>query len=129
MACQAACHNRVMRAYRTRLFATFVLLASLLAPFASGWAMALGVADGRLLVICSGDGLRTIYIDEKGEATQLSDEAVACVLKSAADTSSIAMPQRNSERLLFVAKPFRTANANPSFHLYLSSLPRAPPPV
>ena len=73
-------------------------MAALLAPFASGWAMALGLADGRLMVICSGDGLRTIYIDENGDATQISDEAIACVLKSAVGTAKPALPERNAER-------------------------------
>ena len=116
-----------MRDYRTRLFATLVLVVSLLAPFASGWAMALGVADGRLLVICSGDGLRTIYIDENGDATQLSEEAVQCVLKSAADTVQAIKPARHGERLLFVAQAVPAPSADLNTPAYLAPHPRAPP--
>ncbi|MEM7599587.1 MAG: hypothetical protein AAF382_18015 [Pseudomonadota bacterium] len=118
-----------MRAYTTRLLATLVMMASLLAPFASSWAMALGVADGRLLVICSGDGLRTIYIDENGDATQLSDEAIACVLKSTTDTAEAVVPQGRSDRLLFIAQSERTTALDVKPGAHPAPLPRAPPVI
>lgn len=116
-----------MRAYTTRLLATLVLMASLLAPFASGWAMALGVADGRLFVICTGDGLRTIYVDENGDATQLSEKAVACVLKSAVDTAQAVRPYTKEGRLLYTGRTAPIDTADPHTSIRLSALPRAPP--
>ena len=89
--------------------------------------MALGLADGRLMVICSGDGLRTIYIDENGDATQISDEAIACVLKSAVGTAKPALPERNAERLLFVNETCEHRGIGQSSHAYLAPQPRAPP--
>ncbi len=126
---QTACHIFTMQKCKTRWLATLILMAALLAPFASGWAMALGLADGRLMVICSGDGLRTIYIDENGDATQISDEAIACVLKSAVGTAKPALPERNAERLLFVNETCDHCNIGQSSHAYLAPQPRAPPPM
>lgn len=116
-----------MRSYLTQVFATCILVAALLAPFAGGWAMALGVADGRLIVICSGDGLRTIYVDENGDATQLTEEAVACILKSAGDTAQTPRPAPSLERLLFVSKSQRPVGVSYLDPSYLISFPRAPP--
>ncbi|MEL6647717.1 MAG: hypothetical protein AAFQ05_08430 [Pseudomonadota bacterium] len=100
-----------------------------MAPFASSWAMALGVADGRLLIICSGDGLRTIYIDENGDATHVSDEAVACVVKSTVDTAQAIAPEDRLDTLLFVADAalVETLDVKPSAHP--APLPRAPPVI
>ncbi|MEL7012281.1 MAG: hypothetical protein AAFO72_03265 [Pseudomonadota bacterium] len=111
----------------TKYLATLFLMAALLAPFASGWAMALGLGDGRLMVICSGDGLRTIYIDENGDATQVSDEVINCVLKSAADTSTPIRPERSADQLLFVTKTHNHHELGQSGYAFFTPHPRAPP--
>lgn len=118
-----------MRAYLTRVLATWLLVASLLVPFAGGWAMALGVAEGRIFVICTGDGLRTFHIDENGDATQLSDEAIACVLKSAADTAQAVRPEPSAQRLLYVAAASKFFHLSEKDHSHLAPLPRAPPMI
>ena len=118
-----------MRMCKTKCLATLILVVALLAPFASGWAMALGLADGRLMVICSGDGLRTIYIDENGDATQVSDEAINCVLKSAADTAKPIQPQRSAGRLLFVTETRHHHEIGQSAYAYFAPHPRAPPTI
>jgi hypothetical protein len=103
------------------------MLAALLAPFASGWAMATGVAEGRILVICTGDGLRTIYVDQNGDAQELSGEAVSCVLKSAIDTASPIPPLTAPTDLLFVYGAELTGATPTTTAWHLSPLPRAPP--
>ena len=118
-----------MRARLTRSLATLVLLVALLAPFAGGWAMALGLAEGRILVICTGDGLRTIYVDQHGEATDLSKDAVSCVLKSAADTAQAALPNGLAERLLFIAEASVFGAVLVARDGFPAHFPRAPPMI
>ena len=118
-----------MRAQLTRLLATWLLVGSLLVPFSGGLAMALGVAEGRIFVICTGDGLRTIHIDENGDATQISDEAIACVLKSAADTAQAVRPEPSAERLLYIAATSNFIDFSQNDHSHLAPLPRAPPVI
>lgn len=118
-----------MRDVIAKRLTTLLLVASLLVPFTSGLAMAMGVADGRLLVICSGDGLRTIYIDENGDATQVSEEAINCVLKSAADTAQAVMPRREGQRLLFFATPTPAQSFSVAGLSFLTPHPRAPPMI
>ncbi|MEM6589345.1 MAG: hypothetical protein AAF641_12925 [Pseudomonadota bacterium] len=113
----------------TRVLATWLLIVSLLAPSAGGWAMALGVAEGRIFVICTGDGLRTFHIDENGDATQLSEEATACVLKSATDTAQAIMPEPAAQRLLFVTAAPNYIDLSQKDRLRLAALPRAPPMI
>lgn len=118
-----------MRAYATRVLATIVLVVSLLAPFAGGWAMALGLADGRFVVICTGDGLQTIYIDENGDATHLSKDSVACVLNTAMDTASSSQIEPLSDQLLLVrGSPLKTQSLRVT-DTYLAPPPRAPPVI
>ena len=113
-----------MRARLTRSLAALVLLVSLLAPFAGGWAMALGLAEGRILVICTGDGLRTIYV-----ATYLTKDAVSCALKSAADTAQAALPNGLAERLLFIAEAPVFGAVLVARDGFLAHFPRAPPMI
>lgn len=91
--------------------------------------MALGVSEGRIFVICTGDGLRTFHIDENGDATQLSDEAIACILKSATDTAKAIRPERGAQRLLFVAPSPHVVDLLQKDRFRLASLPRAPPVI
>ena len=89
--------------------------------------MALGVADGRIFVICTGDGLRSFHIDADGKATQLSDEPISCVLKSAADTAQAIRPEPRAGRLLFVAAAPRLTGLSIANHQSRGPPTRAPP--
>ncbi len=116
-----------MRRHWTQLTATVVLVMALLAPFAGGWAMALGVAEGRILVICTGDGLRTIHIDENGDATEISRDTVNCVLKSATDTANPVDIDAAPYRLLYVQTGVILAQADAPATSHVSHFARAPP--
>lgn len=118
-----------MRSYLTRLITTTVMLLALLAPFASGWAMTLGMAEGRVLVICTGDGLRTIYVDHDGTPTELSSTAEVCVLKSAADTARPVFLIPPAKQVLYVKQPARRVAPPVSTGFQLARLPRAPPMI
>lgn len=115
----------------TGLFArTLVVLfvtLGILAPQGSGVAMALGLADGRVMVICTGDGLRTLRIGKDGVPAELSETADHCALVHAADTAAGAAPQPAPEAL---SCSTAAALPRPSRHIglaYRPSLPRAPP--
>ena len=70
-------------------YAAILLVAlSLLAPLTSSWAMAVGLSEGRVLVICTGDGLRWIKIDAEGNPVEISHSAETCALVHAADTAA-----------------------------------------
>ncbi|MEO0371196.1 MAG: hypothetical protein AAF231_07040 [Pseudomonadota bacterium] len=113
----------------TKVLATWLLVVALLTPFAGGWAMALGVGEGRIFVICTGDGLRTFHMDENGDATPLSDEAIACVLKSAADTAQAVRTEPSAQRLLYVTALAVLTDLSKKERLHLAPLPRAPPVI
>ncbi len=68
------------------------MLAGLLAlilvlPQSSAVLAGLGLADGRVMVICTGDGLRTITLDDAGTPVEVSSETEVCALVHAVDTS------------------------------------------
>ncbi|MEL7253336.1 MAG: hypothetical protein AAGL23_04125 [Pseudomonadota bacterium] len=118
-----------MKAQLTRILATWLLVFSLLTPFAGGWAMALGLGEGRIFVICTGDGLRSFHMDENGDATPLSDEAIACVLSSAANTADAVRTEPGAQRLLYVTAVAPLPDLSKKDRLHLAPLPRAPPMI
>lgn len=110
-----------------RYAAVFLVTLALLAPLASGWAMAIGLTEGRILVICTGDGLRWIQIDADGDPIELGESAEHCVLVHAVYTAAPTVPTPIAPELVYVAQPAfaRTGELPETYEL--PSLPRAPP--
>ena len=118
----------MFRAVSRYLILTFLALALLL-PLASGVMAGLGLADGRLLVICTGDGLRTLRIDEAGNPVEVSQEAELCALLHATHLAGAELPQAAATRLIETAG-FSLPQARCILPVEHSpSQPRAPPAV
>ena len=110
-----------------KILSVLLLTASLLSPLTSGLAMAVGLSEGRVLVICTGDGLRWIKIDAEGEPVELSASAEACALLHAADTSA-KITVTPAEPVADVAYRPVLAGKTPRADAHrTASLPRAPP--
>ena len=104
----------------------FVTLG-ILAPQSAGLATALGLADGRLMVICTGDGLRTIRIGDDGEPVEVSETAEYCALVQAVETASGVAPTPAAEKLLFFNDTVLPEPPDYVARTQRPSFPRAPP--
>ncbi len=116
-----------MKGFAARTVPILFVILGILAPQGSGLIAALGLADGRVMVICTGDGLRTIRIGEDGTPAEVSQTADHCALVHAAGTATAAAPPMAAETLLYASA---TVPTRPSRHVGLAhrpSLPRAPP--
>ncbi|MCZ7677080.1 MAG: hypothetical protein M5U35_16135 [Roseovarius sp.] len=83
--------------------------------------------QGRILVVCTGDGLRTLHIDPDGIPAEISDTADHCALVHAAGTAPAVVPAPLPRRL--IATGTRPLTRLPAMVARppLPSLPRAPP--
>lgn len=99
---------------------------SLIAPLGGG-ALAGLLGDARTVVICTGDGLRTLTLGEDGSPVETVDIAEICALVQAVDTASAAHPAqlRNAEFTTLASA--MADHAIPRQAPALPSLPRAPP--
>lgn len=110
----------------TRLAALLVVLG-ILAPQGSALLAAAGLADGRVLVICTGDGLRTLRIGADGAPVEVSDRATYCALVHAIDTGAGVAPAPAPRRIVHaLARPLAAFPARAA-RTARPSLPRAPP--
>lgn len=112
-----------------RLIATMAVTLGILAPQGAGLAALAGLANGHVLVICTGDGLRTLRIGPDGQPADVSEKAEFCALSQAAGTASAAAPAAAMSRLVHLSMP---ALSSPPRHVpspRRPSLPRAPPAV
>ena len=101
---------------------------SILAPIRiAGVVALLGQSEGRVMVICTGDGLRTIRIGPDEQPGEGSGEAEYCAMTQAVDTASAAIPPSARSRFLFNSEPVRPRAIRRWQQSYLSSLPRGPP--
>ncbi|WP_306116196.1 MULTISPECIES: hypothetical protein [unclassified Roseovarius] len=118
----------MFRAVSRYLILAFLALGLLL-PQASGVMAGLGLADGRVLVICTGDGLRTLRIDDAGNPVEVSQEAELCALLHATPLTAAELPQSAAPRLIETAGfSLPQARCTPPFE-HSPSQPRAPPTV
>lgn len=110
------------------LVALLVMLG-ILAPQGAGLLAATGLADGRVMVICTGDGLRTLRIDDDGKPVEISESADFCALVHAADIAAAIVPLPVPDRVAFAPLP-PLPHPGPVTRLsHLSAQPRAPPSV
>ena len=112
---------------RTLVF-VFVTLG-ILAPHSAGMVTALGLADGRVMVICTSDGLRTIRINDDGEPVEVSETAEHCALVHAVETASGVAPTPVAEKLLFFNAPVLPVATDYVALVHRPSFPRAPPAI
>jgi len=112
-----------------RPLAALVVALGMLAPLGPGALAALGLADGRVMVICTGDGLRTLRIGADGQPVETSDTAQFCALSQATDTAAAPVPPPARVALLFTATPVLPQAQTPLRPACRASLPRAPPSV
>ncbi len=104
-----------------------VLTLGILLPQASAVMAGLGLVDGRVVVICTGDGLRTLRIDDTGVPVEISQEAELCALVHALDISGADAPPDGAWRLIHTSE-FALPEIRRSADITHSpSQPRAPP--
>ena len=118
-----------MTGWIARTLVPLIVALGLLVPQGAGVAAALGLTFDRVMVICTGDGLRTLRFDADGNPVEVSDSPDTCALVHAADTSEDIIPIAAPEDALAsapapVPQPLRAV-----VPAYLPSLPRAPPLV
>lgn len=115
----------------TRLVARYVtiLLAALaiLAPLGGGALAGLGLAGERVIVICTGDGLRTLKLAPDGTPRDMSEEAGFCALVHAADTAVPPRPEAPAPRLISALGPAQARLLDAPRPGHPAPLPRAPP--
>ncbi|TPE51439.1 DUF2946 family protein [Amaricoccus solimangrovi] len=75
-----------MSARLARSLLIVLTILGLLAPRVSA-VLAFAAPGVRTIVICTGDALRTIRIDEEGDAVPVVEHSDHCVLAHAADTA------------------------------------------
>ncbi|MEO3415172.1 hypothetical protein AAFO92_10985 [Roseovarius sp. CAU 1744] len=105
-----------------------LLCLGILLPQGSALLAAAGLADGRVLVICTGDGLRTIRISDEGEPVEISQEAELCALVDTTDTSAMSRLPGSAPHLLYATAP--ALPHPPEAFVFARFLPRSrAPPV
>jgi len=117
----------IMRAGRHIL--VLALIIGIVAPMSSAALARLGVIDARVMVICTGDAMRTIVIGPDGQPVELSGEPEPCALVHAAFA---AVPDRATVpalRRLAGLEPREVQSLATPRKPHLLSLPRAPPVV
>ena len=116
-----------MTGWIVRTLVALVVTLGILAPQGAGPAVALGLTGDRIMVICTGDGLRTLRFDADGTPVEVSDTPDTCALVHAADTAEPVQPAPAMQPLIpapatVAARPAQTLSSPHS-----PSLPRAPP--
>lgn len=61
------------------------LMLGVIAPKASAALASLGLSRGDVIVICTGEGLRTIRLDDTGKPVELTKAPELCLLSHALD--------------------------------------------
>jgi len=112
-----------------RYLVALLVTLGILVPQGAGLLAAAGLADGRVLVICTGDGLRTLHVGADGVPVEISETADFCALVHAVDTADGVLPATAPVRLVFASfsslpRPGPVGPLAP-----LAAQPRAPPAV
>ncbi|KZY44916.1 hypothetical protein A3731_10270 [Roseovarius sp. HI0049] len=116
-----------MTGWIARTLVALIVALGLLVPQGAGVAAALGLTADRVMVICTGDGLRTLRFDADGNPVEVSETPDTCALVHATDTATPIEPAPAAHPLipapaLLAAHPFQSLRA-----VHSPSLPRAPP--
>lgn len=116
-----------MRSVLIRFITAFLVVTALLAPVAGNMAMAVGLSQGNVLVLCTGAEMRTIVLDAEGNPVEVQQSSDACVLAHAIDTARTPTASEPADRLArTLTDPF-TAQAVIPASILQSGQPRAPP--
>lgn len=116
-----------MTGFVSRYVIIALLVLGIILPQASAALAGLGLADGRAVVICTGDGLRTIHINDDGEPVEISHDAEFCALVYAADTSGRFLPAATASRFLYTTGRPLAGPVSLTAHSFSPALPRGPP--
>jgi len=107
--------------------AALLVVLGILAPLGAGTLAATGLAEGRTLIVCTGDGLRLMQIGTDGIPVETSDSAGHCALVHAAGTAAAILPAPLPRRLVAAdTRPLERLPARVARPV-LPSRPRAPP--
>jgi hypothetical protein len=118
-----------MTGWIVRTLVALVVTLGILAPQGAGPASALGLTGDRIMVICTGDGLRTLRFDADGTPVEVSESPDTCALVHAADTASPAVPMPAAQPLAPAPPPVAARSSESPEALFSPSLPRAPPAI
>lgn len=116
-----------MTGWIARTLVALVVTLGILAPQSAGLAAAFGLSGDRIMVICTGDGLRTLRFDPDGTPVEVSESPDICALVHATGTATSARPAPVAERLIHATAPQVTAPAQVVALIHSPALPRAPP--
>ncbi len=118
-----------MTARLSRSLVVLWVCFGMLNPQGAAILTALGLASGRVLVVCTGDGLRNLRIDAEGNPVELSGKVSFCALIHAADTASAAFPGAAPARIAYFIAPSPAPETTAPRPGHSPTLPRAPPRV
>lgn len=102
------------------------LTLGVVAPKASAALASLGLIRGDVIVICTGEGLRTIHLGGDGKPVELSDTPQHCLLVHALDAPVLPPLPHHAPTPRAVAGAWVFA-AEPALRLATQKRPRAPP--
>ena len=116
-----------MTGFFTRTLVALCVTLGILAPQGGALAAAAGLADGRVMVICTGDGLRLMRIGADGRPVDVSQSAEPCALTDAAGTAVPAAPGLAAHLPRPAAAPLAPRAPRALARAHRPCLPRAPP--
>lgn len=116
-----------MTGWIARTLVALVVTLGILAPQGAGLAAAFGLSADRIMVICTGDGLRTLRFDADGTPVEVSETPDICALVHAAGTAGPVTPGPSPAHVLAVTPAPTPHPLRAVVPAYLPSLPRAPP--
>lgn len=102
------------------------LMLGVVAPKASAALASLGLSRGDIIVICTGEGLRTIRLDETGKPVEMTSTPDHCLLVHALDVP-ILPPLPTGQTAWHVIAGEWTVNSMPAIRLAVQNHSRAPP--
>ncbi len=102
------------------------LTLGIVAPKASAALASLGMSRSDIVVICTGEGLRSIRLDETGEPVELSETPEHCLLIHALDIAVPPPAPACEATWSFVAGDW-AQDPSPILRLAIQNLSRAPP--
>ncbi|MEQ8896777.1 MAG: hypothetical protein RID23_06765 [Roseovarius sp.] len=116
-----------MTGWIVRPLVALIVTLAILAPHGAGVAAALGLSGDRVMVICTGDGLRTLRFDADGNPVEVSETPDICALLHAVDTAGPSGPAPSAQRLIKAPAPVAARPSQSLRAVHSPSLPRAPP--
>jgi len=107
--------------------AALLVVLGILAPQSAGLLAAAGLAKGRVLIVCTGDGVRTMQFGADGAPVEVSENSQHCALVHATGTAAAIAPAPPPQRLAIANAGPLTRQPAQVAQQVLPSRPRAPP--